>query len=58
MLSIGPDSATFAPWVAPVAPDDKREVFEEEELDPLHDPATYGGRVPGYHIDRIKEPDE
>lgn len=57
VLSIGPDSATFAP-AAPVEPvadkDDRRDTTPEPPVDVFNDPNTYpSGRVPGWDLSEL-----
>jgi hypothetical protein len=57
VLSIGPESATFAPAEPEqLKGDEIKNDATESGLDALHDPATYaGGFVPGFTIEKYKD---
>lgn len=58
MLSIGPESATFAPWSEPIVPDkeERKDVTPAAPMHVLDDPASYpDGIVPGWPIERLEE---
>ena len=57
VLSIGPGSATFAPWSEPVQPDkeDRKDTTPTAPVGVLDDPASYpDGIVPGWPIERLE----